>query len=190
MDISSLKIDLKAVEQEFINAVVNQAEEKQVPITDISLVMFPMFKKGRLGRKDSYVTRIRIMSISNRFSPEVVKMRKLTMFDMTGHISKAIMEIFKAEVHEHNEILANQGSSHERFKHWPYAMEISEKLECYIQVDANENLRMTFVYDKKPIRPYSIREEFSAVDNLKVGDAVDPEDLDQIQGEVKQIGNE
>ena len=159
-------------------------------ITDISLVMFPMFKKGRLGRKDSYVTRIRIMSISNRFSPEVVKMRKLTMFDMTGHISKAIMEIFKAEVHEHNQILANEGSSSERFKHWPNPIEICEKLECYIQVDANENLKMTFVYDKKPIRPYSIRQEFSAVDNIKVGDAVGQDDLDQIQGEVKHVRNE
>jgi hypothetical protein len=155
-----MKVDFDIVESVFVDAVVDQAEEKGVNPSKIALVLFPM-KKGR-----GYRTRVKIFSLDNSFQTEVVKLRKITMYDMTGHISQAIMKIFEHEIGEHNMALQRQVQI-ESTKNCPKPIGY-DGFECYIQVklgeDQNWQLDMTFTHDHEYLRKYNIRTEFAQVE--------------------------
>jgi len=155
-----MKVDFDIVESVFIDAVVDQAEEKSVDPNKIALVLFP-FKKGR-----SYRTRVKIFSLDGSFQTEIVKLRKITMYDMTGHISQAIMKIFEHEIGEHN-LAVHRGLAVETTRNIPKPIGL-DGIECYIQVKLNEKqsweLDMTFTHDMDYLRKYDIRTEFSQVE--------------------------
>ena len=150
-------MDLDLVESVFVDAVVDQAEMKNVAPDKIALILFPVPIKRGLA------IRVKIFSLNKAFPTEIVKLRKITMYDLTGHISKAIMKILESEVDEHNMKITNfiEDTSTKSVKE-PIKL---EDMECYIQVEAGEKpkLKMTLINKHRFLRLYDIKEEFGSV---------------------------
>ena len=163
------KIDFSQVDDVFIEAIKTQADERGAKPEEITLILFPFDKRG----KGEFVTRVKIFSLTNSFPEEIVRLKKVTMYDVLGHISKAILEVFKGEVYDHNARLAS--GTGESVKAYPHQITM-DKLECYIQVapiaDEKYSLTMAMIYDGNFLRNYDMVKEF--------GDA----DLDEIQKEM------
>ena len=166
-----MSIDFGLVESVFIGAVQEQAEKKNVSPEQLSLILFPLFEKGRFSNKASWRTRVKILSMDGSFDPEVVKLKAVTMYDLGGNISKAVMKIFEHEVEEHNTALkTNIGSDIEMklesIENYPQFIDL-DKMECYIQVQPcpkdDYKLIMTLVYDHSKLRDYDISKEFADV---------------------------
>ena len=158
MDLSNVKVDFNAVERVFVDAVIEQAEQKGVHPDKLALVLFP-----EPSKKD-FRTRVRIMSLDGSFEDEIVRLRKVTMYDLTGHISQAIMKIFEHEVIEHNEALS-KGIVVESVKNLAREIDL-HGLECYIQVKSQGGsmiLNMAFTHENEFVRPYNIKNEFQDV---------------------------
>lgn len=157
-----MKVDFKSVEGVFIDSVKEQAEIYDREPSDIVLVLFP--QEQRPGR---FATRVLITSISKKVPESIVKLRKLTLYDMTGHISKAIMKIFEFEVSEHNEGL-DKGILKESHKNIKEPITL-KGLECYITIEKDEEsstkwkLNMNMIYNYKLLRVYDIEKEFGDV---------------------------
>jgi hypothetical protein len=174
-----MKVDFDFAESVFVDTVSSVAEDKGKMPEKVCLVLHT--QKARFG--SGRVLRVRIISLDGSFEPEVVKLKKLSMYDMTGHISQAIMEIFKAEIHEHNTCLQDQ-ITRDTVERYPKMIDL-EGIECYIQVDraqGNElKLNMNMIYrDEKAhlLRPYSLRTEFGQFEGEKMDTNVDVNNLE------------
>ncbi len=156
------EIDFTKVNEVFIDAVTSEAEDRNVKPEEIALILFPFDRRG----DKKYRTRVKIFSMTKAFETETVRLKKLTVFDIMGHISKAIMQIFKGEVYDHNQRL--ESKSGESTRNYPHPIDY-DKIECYVQLSEDKTVVMTMTYDQKFLRNYDMQEEF--------GDA----DLDEIE---------
>jgi hypothetical protein len=184
--IKDLKIDLDIVEGHFVTAVIQVADERNVDPTDISLIIC-ITKGTGVFNKNKEVMRAIITSNSGAFEDEVVKISHLTKVDMTGAISKAMKEILLGEINLHNTSLSFEDSDpfkRESAKNYPHP--IDKKLELWIQVDKDDNLVMNMIYINTRLRSYSIKEEFGDVNNVKIGEVVNEDEISDAQAEIQR----
>jgi len=184
--IKDLKIDLDTVEQYLVNAVIGQADKKGVEPTSLSLIICTMKGTG-VFNKGKQIVRCKIYSHNEAFADDVVKLIKITAMDTTGAISGAFKEILRGEVEVHNHNVGH-GISSETTKNYPNYIDL-DKLECWISITEEDKLNMNFIYDHKLLRPYSIKDDYSEVDNVKIGDAVQEDELDQVQSTIGKNQN-
>jgi hypothetical protein len=159
------KVEFDKVTEVFAEIVIEQAEKKEVKPEEINLILFPYDKNG----DGNYRTRVRIFSLTGAFSDEVERLKKITWYDAMGHVSKAIMEIFKSEVMDHNGRLENHLES-ESVHNFPKPIGL-DKLECYIGVkkvvkddDEYWKVEMNMIYAGEFLRQYDVVEEFKDAD--------------------------
>lgn len=197
--IKDWNIDLKVVESHFVMAVVGVADEKQVAPTDVSLIVCITQGTGVFNKGKEVVRAIKY-SNSEAFEEETVKISKLTKADMTGAISSALKEILLGEIQMHNAtlhlpdfIVDEDGNKlpnpHKRESARKYGQPIDKKLELWISVDAEDNLIMNMIYGNNKLRSYSIREEFKEVDNVKIGEVVNEDEIDEAQAQIQRSQN-
>jgi hypothetical protein len=138
-----VKYDNGRVHEMFESLIEQEADIKGVNKSQIAFCLFVM-KKGLLG---AWRTRCRLLSLQQppAFAPEVMKIKEITEMDMLGHISKAIRLILQTEKEMYDSIHKTDSDF--------------GKFECYIQYKNNE-LDLTMVYDKKPIRKFDLQKEF------------------------------
>jgi len=169
---------LDTVEQYLVNAVIGQADKKSVEPTSLSLIICTMRGTG-VFNKGKKIIRCKIYSHNEEFEDDVVKLIKITAMDTTGAISGAFKEILKGEVEVHNHNIAH-GLGSQTTTNYPNYIEL-EKLECWISITEDDKLNMNFIYDNILLRPYSIKEDYAEVHNVKIGDAVDEDELNEVQ---------
>ena len=156
-----MKANFDVVDEVFIDAVVDNAEIKDVSPLDISLILFPQKQKN-----GKFKLRVAITSPKKAFKDEIKKLRSLTMYDMMGHISKAIMKIFEHEIKEHNRAV-EQGAIIDSTKNFNHPISM-DSMECYVEVIKNDkdkwSLNMNLIWDYNFLRKYSLREEFGEIE--------------------------
>ena len=159
------KIDFKKVDGVLVDIITGQAEEQGVSPNEIAVILYCLHKRS------SYRTRVKLFSKTESFETiEEIRLKKLTSFDIMGHISKAIMQIFEGVVFEHNNHLKN-GSSYEGIKNYPKTIAL-DKIELNCEIDITGNAVMALIYNNEFVRMYDLSEEF--------GDA----DLEEIKNEM------
>lgn len=184
--IKNLKIDLEVVESHFVTAVVQVAEEKGVPETDVSLIVC-ITKGSGVFNKNKEVVRAIKWSNSGKFKQEMVKIASLTKADFTGAISSSLKEILISEIDEHNRSVnlnpkdPNKTDSAKRYDSY-----IDKNLQLWISVDKESNLKMNLIHNGNLIREYSIKEEFANIHNSKIGDVVKEDEISEAQREMRK----
>jgi len=183
--IKDLKIDLKVVEDHFMQAVVSVADEKIVRITDVSLIICITQGTGVFNKGKEVVRAIKF-SKSGAFDEETVKIKSLTKADLTGAISGALKEVLKGEIELHNTSLdLDNDHPHKRASNIKYPHKIDKEIELWISVDKNDKLQMSMIYNSTFLRKYSIQEEFSEIQNSKIGEVVNEDEIGDAQVELR-----
>lgn len=161
LDLSKLIVNFDTVENVFIDAVVEQAEIRNVQPNTLALRIFPQ----KLQHIDDYGSMVRVSSVVEEFNDEIIELSELTIYDSGKHISQAFMNVFKHEVIDHNATIGIGGQI-ESTKNFPNLIDL-EKLEMWVMVKPIQDqkkkwdLDMNVIYNFKRLRPYVLREEFS-----------------------------
>lgn len=160
-----MNINLDFAESVFVDCVIEQATIKDASPETVALVLRPVSQFLPKSNTTAWVLRVDIMSKTEQFNTETKELKDVTLYDAGKHISKAILEIFDFEIKEHNRLINTPNtdmSAYETTRNYPAPID-REKIECYVEVDDNDNLKMNIIYDHQLLKKYSIKEEFAGI---------------------------
>lgn len=146
VDVDSLEYDDDRVTEVFVNVFDEASEKRDTSVADLCLCIFPWQKR----ENSKHRIRCKVISLSGKFAPEIVRIRQLTPIDMMGQISKAFMLLLDGERQD-----LDQAREH---KH------DLGKIEMYFQV-VDGKLSINICYDKKFVRAFDLKKEFGNVNN-------------------------
>jgi len=150
-----------------VDAIVEQAEKRDVVPTDLSLILCSINKnENKPNRAPDWRTRCRIVSLTNVFPEEVVKIRKIHMMDISGAITQSVTKMFEGEIYSHNQAL-KQNITTESTTNYPTPIAL-DKLEINIDAklkpDGEYEVELNVTYDMEFLRVYDLQDMFGGAD--------------------------
>jgi len=159
-----MNINLDFAESVFADCVKEQATLKEVSPETIALVLHPLAEYLPKSNTTAWVLRVNIISKVGDFETETKELKDITLYDAGRHISRAILEVFNFEIKEHNRLITagENLETHETTQNYNKLID-RDKIECYVEVDKTDTLKMNIIYDHQLLKKYSLKEEFAGI---------------------------